>query len=167
MMDSDPKNYPSRMFIRFTARNQLIADATGRPIAAMVQRLGGDAYVQRVNPETEAPALAADDDADGFLEGVSLEMSPDLQTQSGTPETETGKDASQGDVDCCVDDALFAEIVKTTLNPSHHPELYQPCQTSQLAKAIEASVAAEIVATYRQIKRKQTCPIVQGLNKLL
>jgi hypothetical protein len=54
-MDINPKTYPSRAFIRFTAHNQLTADATGRSVVASVQRLGGKTYMQAAEPEGEAP----------------------------------------------------------------------------------------------------------------
>ncbi|NER80844.1 MAG: hypothetical protein F6K42_14995 [Leptolyngbya sp. SIO1D8] len=182
MMDSDPKNYPSRMFIRFTARNQLTADATGRPIAAMVQRFGGEAYVQRMIPENESSSSSVAEG--GFSEDLGLEFSMDSipsgdptdhplennqahVTPDKAPQVETDNTAVVPNADCCIDDALFSEIVKTTFNHSRYPELFQSCGTSQAAREVEAKVAADIIASYRQIKRRQSSPVVQGLNKLL
>ncbi len=66
-----------------------------------------------------------------------------------------------------LDEVLFEEIAQNTFNANRYPELYQSCGTRKAAKAVEARVAADLVATYKRIKRAQECPIVQSLNRLL
>jgi hypothetical protein len=130
-MEIDPRTYPSRAFIWFTAENQLIADLTGQSFTASVQRSGGERYVQQVTPSNPA---------------------------------ESTREAPE---DRVLDKALFEEIARTTFHKNRYPELYQSCGTPEAAKAVEAKVAAELVETYRQIKQKQKCPIVERLNGLL
>ena len=142
-MDIDPKNYPSRTFVRFTARNQLMADASGQPITMSVNRFGGNTYLQQAIPGEE------------FL-------STDSGSFSGSSPGADNEALTYG-----IDEVLFAEIVKTTFNPSSYPELYQSCGTRKAAADIEARVADEIVTAYRSIKQKQNCPIVQSWNSRL
>jgi hypothetical protein len=66
-----------------------------------------------------------------------------------------------------LDEALFEEIARVTFSDNRHPELYQSCGTRRAAANVEASIAAEIVSTYKEITQKQQCPIVQKLNDLL
>ena len=177
-MDIDPKTYPSRTFTRFTARNQLLADATGRPIVSSVQRLGGKTYVQEAIPDGKAPSISQNpgDSATGLHLGLSrshpgLGNTPVGSNQDGADANSLSEDSSlapQNAAQCSgIDEALFEEVVKTTFNPNRFPDLYQSCGTQEAAFEVEAAVAAEIVAAYRQIKDKQDCPIVQSLNKLL
>lgn len=176
-MNIDPTTYPSRTFARFTAHNQLMADATGQTIMASVQRLGGQTYVQEAVPDGEMPYRSQN--PSGFAAGFSIGLSVKPTTPEATPlsssdknqnptsdqvsavEPETQPSASD------IDEALFDEIVKTALNPQRFPELYESCGTQKAAMAVEERVAAEIVTVYRAIKQKQACPIVQGLNQLL
>lgn len=183
-MDFDPTTHPSRMFIRFSARNQLTADITGRPIAAVVKRLDGETYIQRATPEKEAIAEDNLSDFSGNL-GRDTSNTPEADDPSGGSSRNTQPLYSQAEIsasaanqnasndgedceeNCQIDEVLFREIVKTRFNRDRYPELYQACETSRAAKEIETKVAAEIVASYRQIKRQQACPTVQSLNKLL
>ena len=160
-MDIDPRTYPSRTFVRFTAHNQLQADATGKPITAAIKRTGCNTYVQKAIPGGEFPPPISDSDSgDGFGLGFSM----DSTCSDGT---ETGG--------CAVaaathefDDALFEEIVKTTFSAKRYPELYQSCGTQAAAAKVETRVATEIVSAYRRINQKQQdCLIVQRLNSLL
>jgi hypothetical protein len=168
-MDINPKTYPSRAFIRFTAHNQLTADATGRSVVASVQRLGGKTYMQAAEPEGEAPLETNDRDS-SF--GLHLGMSFQPKVSKNSPVEEPNPlsrepEAKPQPQSCGIDEALFEAIVKTTLNPNRFPDLYQSCGTQQAAMKVETAVAAEIVAAYRQIKQQRECPIVQGLNNLL
>jgi hypothetical protein len=177
-MDIDPKTYPSRNFARFMAHNQLIADATGQPIMASVQRLGGKTYVQKAIPDGETPSITNTPGNPSFGLNLGMSINPvgrntppqdghsDLQP-SIPPDQCAGiapEEANQGPG---IDEALFEEVVKTTLNPQRFPDLYRSCGTQKAAMEVETAVAAEIVAAYRRIKQNQDCPIVQGLNKLL
>ena len=159
-MDIDPRNYPSRTFVRFIAQNQLQADATGQPIKAAIKRLGGT-YIQQAMPGGELPFLAADSNTTGG--GISFGFSLD---SSSTTSWEADSYATNPSIDE-VDADLFEEIVKTTFSPSRYPALYQSCGTQKAAAEVEAKVATEIVAAYRQISQKQDCLIVQRLNDLL
>ncbi|SRR5579883_2162553 len=69
--------------------------------------------------------------------------------------------------DAVLDEDLFEEIAKTTFSASRYPELYQSCGTHRAAKAVETRVANELIDTYRQIKQKQNCALVERLNALL
>jgi len=173
-MDIDPKTYPSRNFVRFTAHNQLMADATGVPFMAAVQRLGGKTYTQEAIPNGEVPSITT--------KGGGLQMGMSLNTGcvESPPHPEEGEEKTSPfsnelsslasdfvDQNEGIDEALFEEVVKNTINPNRFPDLYRSCGTQEAAMAVEAMVAAEIVSAYRRIKRKQDCPIVQDLNKLL
>jgi len=142
-MEIDASTYPSRAFIRFTAQNQLLADLTGKPITAMIQRQTGENYVQQVMP-TNGDSLdeLCSEDADASSENTVSESAT-------------------------LDEALFEEIAKTSFSPNRYPELYQSCGTRRAAAAIEIQVANEIVAIYKEIKKQQQNPIVQNLNSLL
>ena len=177
-MDIDPKTYPSRMFVRFTAHNQLTADASGQTITVSVQRLGGDNYVQQAIPDGESPSLATDSGsfACGFRMGLSVNpTSAENTTQGGKDESQDSKPSGEpsglmgGDKSpkCGIDEVLFEEIVQTLFNPNRYPELYHSSGTQKAATEVEARVAVEIVTAYRTIKQKQDCPIVQRLNSLL
>ena len=164
-MDIDPKTYPSRMFARFTAHNQLMADVTGQTITSSVQRLGGATYMQQAIPDGDSPSISTDSSprSGGFRMGFSINPSSaedttrrvrgeshDCQPLGALSALESGDDClSNG-----IDEALFQE-------------LYQSCGTQKAATEVETRVAAEIVAAYRTIKRKQDCLIVQSLNNLL
>lgn len=177
-MDIDPKTYPSRMFARFTAHNQLMADVTGQTITSSVQRLGGATYMQQAIPDGDSPSISTDSSprSGGFRMGFSINPSSaedttrrvrgeshDCQPLGALSALESGDDClSNG-----IDEALFEEIVQTTFSPNRYPELYQSCGTQKAATEVETRVAAEIVAAYRTIKRKQDCLIVQSLNNLL
>ncbi len=91
-------------------------------------------------------------------ENYAQQVKPD--DRSILPASESAESAS-------LDEALFEEIAKTTFHINHHPELYKSCGTQQAASQVEAHIAAEIVETYKQIKRRQEWAIVQRLNALL
>jgi hypothetical protein len=178
-MEYDASTYPSRSFIRFTARNQLMADLTGRPIPTFVQRLGGETYIQQVTPSDQPDAepssldaLSINLDWGSSLNTVSSEDTPDGQIK-GQHEEQAVEEISLEQV-ChasqnahILDETLLEEIVKTIFNLNRYPELYQPCGTKRAAAEVENRVAEEIVATYKEIKLKQQCPLVQRLNTLL
>lgn len=171
-MDIDPKTYPSRTFARFTAHNQLMADITGQPIVASVQRLGGKTFTQEAIPDGEAPSVKSDSEASSSA--FQMNMSINVAGHQGRDRQAPGLsgDTPESDLETSLpgpslDEALFAEIVKTTLNPTRFPDLYRSCGTQEAAMEVEAMVAAEIVSAYRRIKQNQDCSVVQGLNKLL
>jgi hypothetical protein len=177
-MDIDPKTYPSRAFARFTARTQLLSDAAGRPIVSSVQRLGGQAYVQKAVPDGEAPTISQDPggSATGLRLGFSISPFNRGNTPIGSNQAWDAACAPNGDTNLepqdtsqrtGIDDALFEEVAKTALNPNRFPDLYQSCGSQQAAMEVEALVAAEIVAAYRRIKANQDSLIVQNLNQLL
>jgi hypothetical protein len=174
-MDIDPRTYPTRMYIRFLAHQQLVADQTGQPITVLMQRLGREPYVQTITPGDEAPGLAPN--AGNATGDPSLRIGVSVTpTRDNTGADTFSADAAElnspaptatSGVDTAIDTALFDEIVQTLFNPTCHPELYQSCGTIAAAAELETQLAAEIVATYRQIKQQQDCPTVQSLNKLL
>ena len=160
-MDIDPTTYPSRTFVRFTAHNQLQADATGKPITAAIKRSGCGTYTQKAMPGGDfPPPISESDSGDGFDLGL-------LMDSACSDDTETGG--------CAVaaathefDNSLFEEIVKTTFSANRYPQLYQCCGTQKAAAEVEIKVATEIVSAYRRINQKQQdCLLVQRLNSLL
>lgn len=90
----------------------------------------------------------------------------DAYVQSVEPSNPT-ESFSEAPEDAELDEVLFEEIARTLFNSKRYPELYESCGTQKAAKALEAKVAAELVQSYLQIKRKQRCPIVERLNALL
>jgi hypothetical protein len=174
-MEIDVSTYPSRAFIRFTAQNQLIADLTGQPVHAMVQRLGGESYTQQVMPGNQPnminPAnsdLGLDLDISINHQSSAHDLNGDIQaSEQHSPAELISQADDRAFEEAILDETLFDEIAKTSFNPNRYPELYQSCGTRRAAAAIEAQVAAEIVAIYQQIKQQQQCSIVRGLNSLL
>mgnify|MGYP006266819883 CR=1 FL=1 len=176
MINFEPGTYPSRMFIRFTARNQLMADATGQPITAMVQRLGGGNSVQRAIPGGPSPIIAPNGQEQGGTWGAELSMAAGSDDESVLPGADSQYlpgDGSSADGASCevptlgIDEELFTEIVKTRFNAQCYPQLYRSCGTVEATRSLEYEVAAEIVETYRRIKQQQQSGIVQDLNRLL
>jgi hypothetical protein len=175
-MEFDVRTYPSRTFIRFTAHNQLVADLTGHPITATVQRLGREGYVQQVTPNNKPSTVRLDHSEPNVSFGMSVDIvgygdnaNPEHQDSNRKPEIEEmiSDSTSTTSQTNGLDEALFEEIISITFNPNRYPELYQSCGTPKAAADVETRIATEIIETYKQIKLKQQCPIVQGLNGLL
>jgi hypothetical protein len=177
-MDIDLKTYPSRAFIRFTARNQLIADATGRPMLSSVKRLGSQIYLQEAMPEGDVPSVAKHPES--YPHGLNLGMSLNSAELENIPcEESCDRDElssldpsatiapEEAATDSYIDEDLFEEVIKTTFNPNRFPDLYRSCGSRQAAMDMETDVVAVIVANYRHIQQKRECPIVQSLNQLL
>ncbi len=153
----------------------------------MVRRFGGETYIQKITPsdqpETDQLNSKSADLNPGDL-GLPLDVfsskehsgesnfeppSPQESEAAGqTDEAEIlGPDCDPAQQTEAIDEALFGEITKTLFNLNRNPELYQSCGTKRAAAAVEARIAEDIVDTYKQIKLKQECPIVQSLNALL
>lgn len=170
----DSSLYPSRSFIRFSARNQLIADLTGQRFPMIVKRLGEDSYVQEISPSEQSKAEQSSSKINPGDIGLSLDF-----FSSSPPETQGagGNDAGESLKDECnptnddeantVDEHLLGEICATTFNPKRNPALYVPAPSKRITLMIEQSLVAEIVETYKEIKLKQKSVIVQQLNALL
>ncbi|MGB3494279.1 MAG: hypothetical protein WBA57_16230 [Elainellaceae cyanobacterium] len=145
--------YPTRSFIRFQAKNQIIADLTGEKVTRFIERPG---IVQEQG--TIEPNL---DWIDSLIEnpppasGDAQECDPQAHP-SGMPAAFFS-----------FDEALFSELAKTTFHPDRHPELYQPCTSQQKASEIEQQVTTELVESYERITRNQTDARVKRLNALL
>ena len=153
----------------------------------VVKRFGGESYIQEItpseHPETAQPGADSSEINSSDL-GLSLDFvsSNDksggsdfeqLSSQEGQGAGQNGEAESLGP-NCdpvqqsgAIDEALFGEISKTLFNLNRSPELYQSCGTKGAAATVEARIVEEIVETYKQIKLKQECPIVQSLNALL
>ncbi|MBU6230101.1 MAG: hypothetical protein KGQ93_10455 [Cyanobacteria bacterium REEB459] len=162
----DPNLYPSRAFIRFTAHNQLLADLTGETVTASVQRWGGQTYLQTAQPGKALPSLSRQSEAGAaqLTLGMALHPSPNPTPLS----QDMAPSLSQADpVAPAIAEDLFTEVTQTLFQACRSPQLYQDCGSPEAAKAVEEEVAAEIIATYRQIKQNQTSPIVQRLNQQL
>jgi hypothetical protein len=142
--------YPTRSFIKFSARSQLISNLTGQVFTTYIQRQGLSATTDLISPE-----------------------SPDSWSETSDAEqTGAGNDASSdamnpSHIDEELDESLFRDITSTTFHPDQHPELYQPCESLERAAEIESQIAAEIVETYQRIRVQQNHPVVQTLNALL
>lgn len=169
-MEIDPKTYPSRSFIRFTAQNQILADLTGQPINTFVQRFGGESYVQQVTPGDQPNPKSSNSNNQGIDLRMGLSVTPVTPDSlfDGHNLQNTSEQVSENNPqESIFDEELFEEIAKVTFSPNRYPELYQSCGTQKAAAQVEAQVADEIVATYKRIKQQQECPIVQSLNSLL
>lgn len=169
-MEIDPKTYPSRSFIRFTAQNQILADITGQPINTFVQRFGGESYVQQVIPGDQPNPKSSNSNNSGadLRMGLSVNpVTPDSLFDSHNSQNTSEQVSENNPQESIFDEKLFEEIAKITFSPNRYPELYQSCGTSRAAVAVETQVADEIVATYKRIKQQQDCPVVQSLNALL
>lgn len=71
-MEIDPRTYPSRAFIRFTAQNQLRADLTGQSFIANVHRGHEESYVKHITP-SNASAAMSDASEDAVLDEALFE----------------------------------------------------------------------------------------------
>lgn len=162
----DPKAYPSRTFIRFTARNQLLADLTGETVTATVQRAGEPTYVQIALPGKALPSLSnpSGTGAGHLTLGMTLHRSPD----PGSLPQDTAAALREADPPTpTIDEDLFTEVTQTLFQVCRNPKLYQDCGSPEAARTMEGEVATEVIATYRKIKRNQASPIVQRLNQQL
>jgi len=154
--DSHPI-YPARSFIRFQAKNQIIADLTGEEITSFVHRPGA---VQEQGTTTPNP----DWRNSGRIDIWSENPADSSRAQDQRSQMDQGSTAAPS---LSFDEALFGELTKTAFHPDRHPELYQPCDSQVEARAIESQVVAELVKTYEQIVRNQADEQVQRLNALL
>ncbi|MGD1942480.1 MAG: hypothetical protein ACFB0G_14315 [Leptolyngbyaceae cyanobacterium] len=164
MTNFEPNRFPSRMFVRFIARKQLIADATGLTTILKAQRRGKGLFYQQFVPDRAVPAAMVSDD----LANQSLAASPALNGRSQAADNrESVPQLTQSDPAEPLDEALLAEICQTTLAPQHWPAFYQACATAVAATELELEAAADIVTTYRRLKANQSIAIVQQLNQWL
>jgi hypothetical protein len=162
----DPTVYPSRTFIRFTARNQLLADLTGETVTATVQRAGGAAYVQIALPGKALPCPSHPSGAGAppLTLGMTIHGSTD---QASLPQGAAPSPREAEPEGLAIDESLFADITQTLFQVSCSPRLYQDCGSPEAARGVEREVATAIIAVYRQIKQNQTSPLVQSLNQRL
>jgi|GEM_PF-1096127 len=183
MMDFDPKTVPSRMFIRFIAHEQLMADMTGEATTVNLKRLGREPFVQEILPGGKPPlSYMYPGDSEDPIRGDELTMRMSMNWMGDRPQVDsepsdikasepsdfpspTPEDAPLEEDQ--IDEALFKAIVDTTFNPNQHPELFRTCDSVEAAAMVEAKLVSEIITVYRTIKAQQANPIVQGLNKLL
>lgn len=155
--------YPTRSFIRFQSKSQLVADLTGQQVMTFVNRSGETSYPEMLRPS-----------ANSELE--SQPLSRPAKSNLNEPESEGAANESlmseplmseplMGEP--LIDEALLEEITATVFRPDQHPELYQPCNSRQEATQIEHEVAAEIIAIYKRILQNQRDAMIQRLNALL
>jgi hypothetical protein len=76
-------------------------------------------------------------------------------------------EGSDTSLETSLDEELFEEVAQIVFNSNRYPELYESCGSKRAAAAVEARIADEFVETYKQIKQKQNCSLVQRLNSLL
>lgn len=148
-MENPSHIYPTRSFIKFAARSQLIANLTGQVFTTFIQRHGHETSNDLISPE------AAPSDIPSDIELADTESSIDEPHESTHP------------MDQSLDNDLFRDITNSVFHPEQHPELYEPCDSVEMAADIENQIAAEIVETYQTIKFNQKSPMVQSLNALL
>ncbi|HEY9625282.1 MAG TPA: hypothetical protein V6C78_33480 [Crinalium sp.] len=176
-MDFDGSIYPSRMFIRCTAHNQLLTDLTEQAISTFVQ-LEGEAYLHAIAPTEyfDVKPLDLEDLDINFnvpmawddfsLEFDAIELLEDPSEDDW--EWETMPLTPLGSADSIsLDEALLEDIATTIFSSNRYPELYRAYATKEAAAEIEFYVAQEIVTTYKRILSKRHCPTVQALNQLL
>lgn len=177
MMDFDLKTVPSRMFIRFVARKQLLVDMTGQATPVYIKRMGRNPFVQQLTPGGEPTIWSStrSDEMDGSRMGVLLNRRsdrPNPKAENSGSSAFDGSDAPSSKIEPSttaedIDEELFKAIVDTTFTSSRHPELFQPCGTVEAATEVEARLITEIISAYRRIKAQQENPIIQRLNNLL
>ncbi len=147
--------YPTRSFIKFSARSQLMSNLTGQVFKTYIQRHGQSVTTDLISPELPVSfSELSDDRTDSDLDDI----------YSGSHH---GTDWEANQMDEELDEALFRDITSIVFHPDQHPELYQPCASVESAAEIETQIAAEIVETYQRIQLNQQQPIVQTLNALL
>ena len=133
--------YPTRSFIRFQAKSQLTADMSGQQVMTFVSR----------------------EDVDSRMDLALPDASQKAPTNS---ELKCGQ-GNDSPAEIGVDEVLLKEISSLAFHPDQHPEIYQPCTSREQAAAIEKSIVAEIVDTYKRIKSNEARPSIQALNALL
>ena len=147
-MHSDGKAYyPTRSFIRFQAKSQLIAALMEGQISTVVNPIGPS-------------SIASTCDLDGQANDGS---SPN----QGNSEHHDKKRVGSVSNKFLLDETLFAEIAATTFHQEQHPELYQPHPSRHDVTHIEQAIATEIVFTYKRIFNNRADQRIQNLNALL
>ncbi|MEB3355198.1 MAG: hypothetical protein VKK04_00525 [Synechococcales bacterium] len=131
--------FPTRSFIRFKAKSQLIADLSGHSVVAFINR----------------PGDRSAEDGTAFSPIAPQNTDDEVSTDPVCVNFEA------------LDESLLRDIASTLFHPSRHPELYESCESRSTAMEIESAIAAEIVNTYKHIKRKEYDPAIQELNSLL
>lgn len=137
--------YPTRAFIRFQAKKQLITELYSSNPSTSAFRFG----------ESNMTAII-DAQSDGSSDRIPAERQPhDPQVDE------------RFQPDSFIDDELLAEIASTAFHPEQHPELYQPHASKEMVTDMEGAIAAEIVDTYKHILKNRSDQFIQGLNSLL
>lgn len=153
---SSGNTYPSRSFIRFQAKLQIIADSTGEHVVSFIQHPG--VYIDR-------PVFRYDEDQP---DNGPSPTDRDLNTSyPSKPQPAKFKAAVQSIDALDVNETLLNEIASTTFQPNRHPELYRGYSTPEEAAIIEQHVAAELIATYERIIINRADEQIQQLNSLL
>ncbi len=152
-MHSDGKTYyPTRSYIRFQAKNQLIEDLMEGHLSTAVNHVGQSGVTFTLNADVD----------------ISSDISPDSAQLNDSPELQDmGNINTWPTLKLPLDEGLFAEITSTTFHHDRHPELYQPNASMYDVAAIEQAIAIEIVSTYKQILKNRSDQHVQNLNALL
>ena len=143
--------YPIRSFIRFQAKQQLIAEAHSASTAALPP------YPNVAAPQPPESELNTPDPPDRGNKNAAVDSKHSSSKQPGLPWFDTAS----------IDNDLLKEIATTLFNSDQYPELYRPCKDIIEATAIEDAIALEIVLTYQRIKQNEQLVNVQALNKLL
>lgn len=149
-MHSDGKAYyPTRSFIRFQAKSQLIAALMEGQISTVVNPIGPSSLVSTCDCDLG-------DQANGDSDSKHENSEHYDENRVGSPSNKF-----------LLDETLFAEIAATTFHQEQHPELYQSHSSRQDVTHIEEAIATEIVSTYKRILTNRADQRIQNLNALL
>lgn len=129
--------YPVRSFIRFKAKQQLLADRFGSSGSTITTWQAGATRVSSDRSSEEECAI----NPNAGLEDWEA-IAP-------------------------LDEALFQVVVTAVLHPCRNPDVYQTCASIEQSNAIEDRVSAEIVTTYRRMEQTPSATLVEQLNRML
>lgn len=129
--------YPVRSFIRFQAKQQLLADRFGSRSSTVTT---WQAEVMRVSSDRCSK------------EECSTHPSLELEDWEAIAP---------------FDEALFQVVTTAILHPCRNLDVYQACTSIEQSNAIEDRVSEEIVTTYCRMEQAPSTTLVDQLNQLL
>lgn len=159
-MDINPANYPSRMFIRFLAETQIVADSGNQVINMYVKRLNNKAFTLTATPGLQFPKVESYREA-GFNLDLSIKPAEPIDINASCEQENVSINYPS------FDESLFEDICKTTFKAPYNKYLYQDCGNQEAAFSVEKEVAAEVIAAYRKIKKNSESSTIKSLNALL
>lgn len=167
-MDAPANPFPTPLFVRFIAHQQLTADATGQITTLKAQRRGKGLFHWQFSPHQPIKTqFGATEPWSEKLQSTSSQETRYRDRDCPTLPNQPAPHQSLTAATAAIDEPLFDDIFTTTITPQRWPQLYQASASPRAAIALELQAAAEVVATYRLIKFNQTSPLIQQLNDLL